>query len=101
MSLPAPSTVLQAAIAIAAAAIPSIDSTATSFLAMVKAPSLAESTHVDEMTGDGGGGRHCRTHEMGAAARTLAALEVAIRGRRAALARAEPVFVHAEAHRAA
>src|SRR5437016_2702595 len=37
---------------------------------------------------------------MGAAARALAALEVAVRGRGAALARLELVGVHAEAHRA-
>src|SRR3954471_5205248 len=38
---------------------------------------------------------------MGAPAATLAALEVAVRGRGAALARLEPVGVHGQAHRAA
>src|SRR3954462_9042724 len=38
---------------------------------------------------------------MRAPAAALAALEVAVRGRRAALARGEDVRVHAEAHRAA
>src|SRR5689334_17436047 len=51
------------------------------------------------MPGHGGGGRHRRTDEMGPAARALATLEVAVRRRRAALARLEPVVVHRKAHR--
>src|ERR1700744_2712477 len=56
---------------------------------------------VDEVPGDRGGCRHLRRDEVGAAAAPLAALEVAVRGRGAALAGGEDVGVHAEAHRAA
>src|SRR3712207_8224999 len=56
---------------------------------------------VDEVAGDGGGGGHLRADEVGAAALALAALEVAVGGGGAALARLEDVRVHAEAHRAA
>src|SRR5581483_7199680 len=45
-------------------------------------------------------GRHLGADEMRAPAGALAAFEVAVRGRRAALARLEPVGVHREAHRA-
>src|SRR5256885_1034106 len=50
---------------------------------------------------NGGGGRHHRAHEMRAAAAPLPPFKVAVRRRRAALAGAEYVVVHAEAHRAA
>ena len=43
----------------------------------------------------------CGRDEVGAPAAALAALEVAVRGRGAALARLEDVGVHAQAHRAA
>src|SRR5205823_5999234 len=56
---------------------------------------------VDEVALDGGRGGHLRADEMGAPAAALAALEVAVRGGRAALAGLEDVGVHAEAHRAA
>src|SRR4051794_20579367 len=46
-------------------------------------------------------GRDQRGHEMGAAAHALAALEVAVGRRRAALSGRELVRVHAQAHRAA
>src|SRR5689334_14438159 len=62
---------------------------------------LRKPAHVDEMSGERGGGRHRRTHEMRAAAGALPPLEVAVRRRRATLARLEPVVVHREAHRAA
>src|SRR3546814_987672 len=37
--------------------------------------------HVDQMSCDGFGGCHCRTHKVGACPRTLAPDEVAVRGR--------------------
>src|SRR6185312_7161474 len=61
----------------------------------------AQLADVGEMAGERCGGGHRRTEEMRAAAGTLTALEVAVRGRGAALARREDVRVHAEAHRAA
>src|SRR5438874_1218977 len=100
MSLPAPSTVLQAVIATAAIAIAMTDNAWTSFFAMITPPS-PKSTHVDEMTRDGSGRRHRRTDQMGAPTRTLATLEIAIRRGCAALARTEPIVVHAQAHRTA
>src|SRR5262245_3643426 len=57
--------------------------------------------HVHEMTGDRGGGRHRGRHQVGAPLVALATLEVAVRGRGAALAGRELVWVHGEAHRAA
>src|SRR4030095_9847503 len=62
---------------------------------------LRKSTYVDEMPGHGGGDRHRGAHEMGSPARTLAALEVAVRRRRATLARLEPVGAHRHTHHAA
>src|SRR4051794_38524487 len=56
---------------------------------------------VDEVPGDRRRGGHLRRHEVRAPAAALAALEVAVRGRRAAFARREDVGVHPEAHRAA
>src|SRR5262245_47539581 len=56
---------------------------------------------VDEVPRYRCGRRHLRAHEVGAPAGTLAALEVAVGGRRAALAGGELVVVHREAHRAA
>src|SRR5262249_9387475 len=56
---------------------------------------------VDEVALDGGRGGHLRADEVGAPAAPLAALEVAVRGRGAALAGLEDVGVHAQAHRAA
>ena len=50
---------------------------------------------------DGRRGGHLRADQVGAAAGALAALEVAVRGRGAALALAEDVRVHSQAHRAA
>src|SRR5436853_4922015 len=55
---------------------------------------------VDEMTLDGRRSGHLGRDEVRAPAATLAALEVAVRGRGAALARREDVRVHPEAHRA-
>ena len=49
--------------------------------------------------GDGGGCRDGGGDEVGAAAAALASLEVAVRGRRAALLRRQLVGVHREAHR--
>src|SRR5450432_2935350 len=59
-----------------------------------------ESAHVDEMPGDAGRSRHRGADQMGAAARALPPLEVAIGGRRATLAGFEPIVVHRETHRA-
>src|SRR6202008_4115139 len=56
---------------------------------------------VDEVSGDRRRRRHRRRNEMRASLEALTALEVAIRGRSAALARLELVRVHGEAHRAA
>src|SRR6478672_7863561 len=56
---------------------------------------------VDEVPFDGRRGGHLRGDEVRAAAAALAALEVAVRGRGAALAGLEDVRVHAQAHRAA
>ncbi|MPL60950.1 hypothetical protein SDC9_06515 [bioreactor metagenome] len=53
------------------------------------------------MAGDRRRRRHRRRDEVGAAVAALTALEVAVRGRGAALARAQLVRVHREAHRAA
>src|SRR5277367_4093424 len=60
----------------------------------------SESTHVDEMSRDGGCRRHRRAHQVRAAARTLAAFEIAVGRRRAALAGPQSVVVHPQAHRA-
>src|SRR6476646_4299979 len=57
--------------------------------------------HVSEMSLDRRRCRHHRTHEMRAAAASLAALEVAITRRSTTLARLEDVGVHSQAHRAA
>src|SRR3990170_3985473 len=56
---------------------------------------------IHEKSRDRRGGRHRRRDEMRAAAITLPAFEVAVRGRGAALARLELVGIHGEAHRAA
>ena len=57
--------------------------------------------HVDEMAGNRRGGGHGRRYQVGAALVALAALEIAVRGRGAALARIELVGIHRKAHRAA
>src|SRR5215217_6555213 len=56
---------------------------------------------VDEVARDRGRRGHLGRHEVRAPAAALAALEVAVRRRRAALAGREDVRVHPEAHRAA
>jgi hypothetical protein len=56
---------------------------------------------IDEVPGNRGSRRHGGRNEMGAALEALAALEVAVRGRRATLLGLELVRVHGEAHRAA
>src|SRR5687767_15490983 len=56
---------------------------------------------VREVTLDCGRGCHRRAHQVRAPAASLPAFEVAIARRGAALAFAEDVVVHAEAHRAA
>src|SRR5579872_456947 len=57
--------------------------------------------HVDEPSGNRGRRRHGWRHQVRAALVTLAAFEVAVRGRSAALARIELVWIHRKAHRAA
>src|SRR6516225_1914598 len=57
--------------------------------------------HVDEMSGDCCRRGHGRRHEMGAALVALAAFEIAVRCRRAALAGRELVGIHGKTHRAA
>ena len=47
--------------------------------------------HVGDPAGEGGG--HGRRHQVGAAEATLAPFEIAVRGRSAALAQAEPTEV--------
>src|SRR5687767_12789568 len=54
-----------------------------------------------QMAGDGGRGGHEWRDQMGSTALALPPLEVAVGGRRAALARRQLVGVHAQAHRAA
>src|SRR5215212_7661977 len=56
---------------------------------------------VDEAPLDGGRSGHLRGDQVRTPTAALAALEVAVRGRGAALPRREDVGVHAEAHRAA
>src|SRR4051794_22091303 len=58
-------------------------------------------THIDQTSCHRGGGGHGRTHQMGAPSPALPAFEVAVRGRCAALAGTEHIFVHAETHGAA
>src|SRR4029079_5252333 len=53
---------------------------------------------VDEVALDGGRRGHLGRDQVGAPAAALPALEVAVRGGRAALARGEDVGVHSEAH---
>jgi hypothetical protein len=56
-----------------------------------KLPPVAD---IDKMSGDRSGRRHRRRHQMGAALESLAALEVAVRGRGAAFFRGELVGIH-------
>src|SRR5262245_31718235 len=60
-----------------------------------------EFADIGEMAVDGSRGGHRRTDEVRAPAITLAAFEVAVRGRGAALAGLQAVVVHGETHRAA
>src|ERR1051325_9741336 len=68
---------------------------------VVSVTALLIVAHVRQGALDGSSRRHRRAHQMRAAAGALPALEVAVRGRRAALAGLEPVGVHGETHRAA
>src|SRR5205085_1943318 len=65
-----------------------------------KGVTASPSAHIHEPAFDRGGGRHRGTHEVRAPAAALAALEIAVRRCRTALARAEYVGIHAEAPRA-
>src|SRR5919201_2959923 len=56
---------------------------------------------VDEVAGHGGGGGRGGADQVGAAALALAALEVTVAGRGAALARLQAVLIHGQAHGAA
>src|SRR6476646_6358783 len=62
---------------------------------------LVPLAHVDEMSGDGRRCRHRRRHQVCTSLVALPALEVAVGGRGAALARRQLVGVHGKAHRAA
>src|SRR5262245_52071083 len=62
--------------------------------------SISVAPHVHEMTRDRGGSRHRRADEVGARARPLSPLEIAVGGGRDAIARRCEIVVHAEAHRA-
>src|SRR6476620_649021 len=64
-------------------------------------PGLIPLAHVDEMSGDGRRCRHRRRHQVCTSLVALPALEVAVGGRGAALARRQLVGIHGEAHRAA
>src|SRR6266705_7027036 len=57
--------------------------------------------NINEMPGDRGCRRHRGRHQVRAALVALAAFEVAVRGRGAALARRELVGIHRETHGAA
>ena len=57
-----------------------------------------EASDVDEASCNRCRRRHCGAHQMRTAARTLTALEIAIRCRRAALAGLEAIIVHRQAH---
>src|ERR1700754_4101637 len=56
---------------------------------------------VDKMSGNRRRRRHRRRNQMRAAFKSLAALEIAVRGRGAALFRGQLVGIHRKAHRAA
>src|SRR5690606_9491114 len=60
-----------------------------------------EIADIGEVAGDGRRRCHDRADQVRTTTGALAAFEVAVRGRSAALALAEAVFVHAQAHRAA
>src|ERR1044071_9148828 len=62
---------------------------------------VVPAAHVREVSGDRRGGGHRWAHEVRAAALALAAFEVTVARRGAALAWRERVRVHAEAHRTA
>src|SRR5438067_1361320 len=70
------------------------------WLARCRARASLPLADVGEMPGDRRGGGHLRRDEMGAPTTALAALEVAVRRRRAPLARLQDVRVHPETHRA-
>src|SRR5215472_15483954 len=76
-------------------------SSATARPSMRLIPGMLQVSWQREVSGDGGGRRHGWRHEVGAPAGALAPLEVAVAGRRRALARSQDVAVHAQAHRAA
>src|SRR5512140_3521743 len=96
MSSPAPRTVLHPAQASSANAWASRG--ATNLMGVSSSRELAD---VDEVAVHGRGSGHGGTDQVGAAARTLAALEIPIAGGGAALTRVQPVGVHRQAHRAA
>ena len=57
-------------------------------------------SYIDKMPGDRSCGGHHWAHQMSTSASPLAAFEIAVAGRGAALAVGEDVVVHCEAHRA-
>src|SRR5262245_10108734 len=62
---------------------------------------LLEFPHIRQSAGDRRGHCHGRAHQMGAPSPSLPPLEIAVRGRGAALAWLESVGVHRKAHGAA
>src|SRR3954453_5448348 len=76
---------------------------ATSPVCLVKGSIVrsAPIPHVHEVTRDGGRGGHGCTPQVGAAAFTLATLEISVRRAGAALAWLQDVWIHAQAHAAA
>src|SRR5579859_7348178 len=53
---------------------------------------------IDEVTGDGSGGGHGGADEMSATTFALAALEVTVTGRGAALTLAQAITIHSDTH---
>src|SRR5262245_37563054 len=102
MSLPMPSTVLHAARPNATAHQPATIS--SRFLMAFPFPNVglsSDAADVDEMPFDGGRRSHRGADQVRAPTGALPALEIAVRGGRAALAGLEPIGVHRQAHRAA
>src|SRR5207342_3064042 len=68
------------------------------FLGLLRLAPREQRPHVGETPDHGGGRDHSRRHQVGAGAATLAAAEVAVGGRSAALARRHHVAINADAH---
>src|SRR3954454_22295213 len=95
-TLTGPETVLTASMSVTSAGRPDPRSETAGLR-----PAVQPGSDVDEAALDGGGRGHLGRDEVGAPATALAALEVAVGGGGAALARRQDVRVHAQAHGAA